>query len=118
MSEHIYQSNPERTPFNTVSANTDMTSFCDEYHRCLEQNRVEFGCVPLSPLRLFTGDPTYWEQIPDILSAHKMIRESGLPNFWVSEFLFIPNLMLKLGGFTCKTIGINRWWTLLSMVFL
>ena len=58
------------------------SSFVQDNFHCKEQNGLEFGCVTLSPLRLFTGDPTYWEQIPDIISARKLIRASGLPNFW------------------------------------
>ena len=54
---------------------------CAEYWLCKQQNGVDFGCVPLSPIMLFTGDPTYWQTLPDIITAHKMIRQSGLPNF-------------------------------------
>ena len=54
---------------------------CPEYWQCKQQNGVDFGCVPLSSITLFTGDPTYWETIPDIITTHKMIRQSGVPNF-------------------------------------
>ena len=62
------------------SINTEAPT-CAEYWLCKQQNGVDFGCVPLSPIKLFTGDPTYWETIPDIITAHKMIRHSVLPNF-------------------------------------
>ena len=80
-SERIPERNGQRTPACHVAYTTDEEGLCQEYHRCKEQNGVEFGCVPLSPVRLFTGDPTYWNDIPDIISAHKLIRDSGLPNF-------------------------------------
>ena len=66
-----------------VETSTDVSlPTCSEYWQCKEQNGVQFGCIPLSPITLFTGDPTYWEQIPDIITAHKLIRQSGVPNFF------------------------------------
>ena len=40
-----------------------------------------FGFVLTSPLKIYTGDPIYWDTIPDLIKAHKLIRQSGLPNF-------------------------------------
>ena len=40
-----------------------------------------FRFVPLEPLRLYTGDPVYYQTIPDIISTHLMIKNSGFPNF-------------------------------------
>ena len=40
-----------------------------------------FGFLPTSPLKIYTGDPAYWETILDLIKAHKLIRQSGLPNF-------------------------------------
>ena len=40
-----------------------------------------FGFVPFKPLRLYTGDPVYYQTIPDIISTHLMIKNSGFPNF-------------------------------------
>ena len=79
--ERIHKHNSQCTPTTSLSQAHNDQLLCTEYYHCKEQNGVEFGCVPLSPLRLFTGDPTHWEQIPDIISAHKLIRDSGLPNF-------------------------------------
>ena len=51
------------------------------YWQCKEQNGVEFDCFPRSSMTLFTGDPTHWERIPDIITAHQLIRQSKVPNF-------------------------------------
>ena len=40
-----------------------------------------FGFLPLEPLRLYTGDPVYYQTIPDIISTHLRIKNSGFPNF-------------------------------------
>ena len=40
-----------------------------------------FGCLPTSPLKIYTGDSIHWDTIPDLIKAHKSIRQSGLPNF-------------------------------------
>ena len=52
-----------------------------EYQKCKEQIGTKFGCVPLAPIYVYTGPTRYWDSIPDILTAHKLIRQSGLPNF-------------------------------------
>ena len=53
---------------------------CREYQQCKAQIGVQFGCVPLSPIKLYTGLPIYWKKIPDIIHAHLLVRESLLPN--------------------------------------
>ena len=80
--EHNGERNGEHNGNNKVNTSTEMSlPVCTEYWQCKGQNGVEFGCVPLSPITLFSGDPTYWERIPDIITAHKLIRQSGVPNF-------------------------------------
>ena len=44
-------------------------------------HNLQFGFLPSETLKLYTGDPVYYEQIPDIISTYFMIKESGLPNF-------------------------------------
>ena len=44
-------------------------------------HNLEFDFLPAETLKLYTGDPVYYKKIPDIISTHFMIKESGLPNF-------------------------------------
>ena len=39
-----------------------------------------FGFLPTSPLQIYTGDPVYWENMPDLIKVHKLIQETRLPN--------------------------------------
>ena len=48
---------------------------------CIAQNGGEFGYIPLHDLKIYNGPQVYWEKIPDILEAHTIIRQSGVPNF-------------------------------------
>ena len=41
----------------------------------------KLGCSPVGEIALSDGTPTHWEKIPDIIQAHKMIKQSGLANF-------------------------------------
>ena len=75
---------------------------CQEYRKCSAQNGVRYGAVPLSPIKLFTGDSTYWEQVPDIIQAHQLIRQSGLPNV----------LGLRIPVHT--QLNVNKWSSYLS----
>ena len=52
-----------------------------EYQLCNAQKRVGFGAVPLTPIKIFTGDPDYCNDIPDIIQAHRIVRDSGLQTF-------------------------------------
>ena len=45
------------------------------------RNNFAFGFMPLEPLQLYTGDPVYYQTIPDIISTHFMVKNSGLLNF-------------------------------------
>ena len=50
-------------------------------HDSLVTQKHQFGFLPLDTLQLYTGDPIYYETIPDIISTHLMVRASGVPNF-------------------------------------
>ena len=52
-----------------------------EYKKCKEQIGTKFGCVPLAPIYVYKGPTVNWDYIPDVLTAHKLIRQSNLPNF-------------------------------------
>ena len=52
-----------------------------DYKNCLYQNDNAFGFVPLNDLMVYMGKEVIWGSIPDIVEAHRKIRNSGLPNF-------------------------------------
>ena len=52
-----------------------------DYTACIQQNGDQFGYIPLYDLKLYYGPEVTWENIPSILQAHKLIRQSGVPNF-------------------------------------
>ena len=53
-----------------------------KYHKaCLSQSDEIFGYVPLTDLKTFTGLSVKWDTVPDIIEAHKLVRQSGVPNF-------------------------------------
>ena len=51
-----------------------------EYQLCNAQNGVQFRAIPLTSIKLFTGDLDYYNDISDIIQAHGILRGS-LPNF-------------------------------------
>ena len=71
--QNIVQPDPKRTVADPF--------VIPEYQKCKDQIGTKFGCVPLAPIYVYKGPTTYWHAIPDILTAHKLIRQSGLPNF-------------------------------------
>ena len=46
-----------------------------------EQLGRKFCCHPLSPILLYNGNPSHRLNVSDMLQAHRLIRQSGLPNF-------------------------------------
>ena len=54
---------------------------CKDYQTCKIQMEQPFGVIPLSALLVYTGKNTDNKQICDPLIAHKLVRQSGCPNF-------------------------------------
>ena len=52
-----------------------------DYVKCVQQNGKDFGFLPLNDLMLYTGDDITWTNIPSIIEAHTIVRNSGKPNF-------------------------------------
>ena len=51
------------------------------YNNCIQQTRSEIGFIPLTALKVYEGPPKFWDSCPDIIQAHKLIKETGLPNY-------------------------------------
>ena len=47
----------------------------------LQQNTKQFDFLPNSALKIYTGEVVQWDDIPDILQAHQLVKDSKLPNF-------------------------------------
>ena len=52
-----------------------------DYKACITQSNGVFGYVPLTDLKIYTGPPVKWDIVPDIIEAHNLVRQSGVPNF-------------------------------------
>ena len=52
-----------------------------DYKACVQQNGNQFGYITLNDLKTYQGPEVIWKQIPPIIQAHKLIRQSGVPNF-------------------------------------
>ena len=46
-----------------------------------KQNGHDFGFIPLTDVKTYQGPPVTWPPGIDILEAHSIIRNSGVPNF-------------------------------------
>ena len=53
----------------------------DIIHTSREQLGNKFGCFPLSPVLLYNGNPRHRSEILDVSQVHRLIRQSGVPNF-------------------------------------
>ena len=58
-----------------------MTNEGVAHKKCCGQIGSKFSCIPVSEIASFNGTPMYWKEVPNIIQAHKLIRNSGLPNF-------------------------------------
>ena len=64
----------------------------DSNHLNSVVHKLQFGFLPSETLKLYTGDPVYYEQIPDIIATHLMVKKSGLPNFLQCRIPVTSNL--------------------------
>ena len=66
----------------THTVNTTMTGDTHEmYVKCRQQIGEQFRCIPLDTFVTYKGPDVHWAVIPDILQAHRLIKDSGIPNF-------------------------------------
>ena len=76
-------SNSSQTYPDPDSTQSDVTAMVPEllpeYQKCKAQIGTKFGCVPLAPSYVYKGQSQVWESVPDVLTAHKLIRD--IPNF-------------------------------------
>ena len=76
--------------------------YSTDYNRCMYQNKARFGFIPYNDLLVYTGNEVIWGDIPNIIEAHKLIRNSGL-------LIFFANANTCPGGnITYIIIGINN----------
>ena len=47
----------------------------------LTQTSKHFGSMPRSALQLYKEPPVNWDNIPDILQAHKLVKSSKVLNY-------------------------------------
>ena len=46
---------------------------CVDYLACMHQNKEGYGFIPVSSLKLYTGDPTYYQNIPDTRTVYQLL---------------------------------------------
>ena len=74
-----------------------LTGMCIEKQRCISQTGGYFGFVPHAPLNLYKGPSVKWTEIPSILQAHDLVKNSGTHNY------------LKCRIPVNSHLNINRW---------
>ena len=57
-----------------------------DYVHCAQQNGRHYGFLPLNDLMVYTGEEIVWPVVPSIVEAHKIIRNSQMPNFMKARF--------------------------------
>ena len=79
-----------------------------DYVKCVQQNGKDFGFLPLNDLMLYTGDNITWTNIPFVVEAHTIVRNSGKPNFMGARSLWLASSISTLGNFIWPNTGITR----------
>ena len=78
---------------------------CTDYQNCVAQTGTMFSFVPLTPLQTYQGPTIELNSIPDVIQAHKIVRQTGLPNFMAVR---VP-VHSKLNVENWKKILSNYW---------
>ena len=68
----------------TLEPSINLTSLTPHDHM-FEQLEIhqtkDFGFIPKSSLRLYTGPTVTWNEVPHIFQAHALVKNSKLPNY-------------------------------------
>ena len=103
----------KKMSYDTIS----QVKACKDYKACKNQMGEPFGVIPLSPLLVYTAQNTSNNQVCDPLLAHRLVRQSGCPNFGVAVFQWILNYISKIGGLIYMIFGISNLWIYWNMVY-
>ena len=52
----------------------------------------KFGFCPLTPLKIYKGEPVHWEVCPTDLEAHSLIKATGKPNYLAAKIPVVSQL--------------------------
>ena len=89
----------QQTPYGNLNRNSKLGagSTDQEYYKQHSNHTAQqsFGFNPTGPLKLYTGDPVYYDKIPDIIKTHRMIRDSSCPNFLKCRIPVTSNLKIE-----------------------
>ena len=87
---HLDQELEQNCSLNINSDSSHLRNFsCDT----VDTERVQtFGFIPKGPLKLYDGDPGFSNNIPDIITAHLLIRNSCRPNYLGCRIPVVSNL--------------------------
>ena len=78
---------------------------CVDYVNCSQQNGIQFGFIPLTLLKIYTGEHTCNNVINYIVDLHKTVKPSNLPNFMGCR---IP-LQSRLNIANWRKYMLNHW---------
>ena len=74
----FHSPDPDLTHLDIVGNNPNLIP---EYQKCKAQIGTKFDCIPLTPIYVYKGCSRTWDPIPNDLTAHRLIRNTGIPNF-------------------------------------
>ena len=111
--KEVMGSNPDHTLGGTQDSKLYIVQ-----EKCRQQIGEQFGSIPLDKLVTYEGPDIHWEYITDILQAHKLIRDSGIPNVLGMRIPVKTNLNVSIWKSTYPIIMINRYRTSYNLVFL
>ena len=77
--KNIIQSIPQNV--ENILMECKQSGMCVEKQQCIAQTGGYFGFVPDTSLKLYQGPPVYWNDIPNILRAHALVKNSGTHNY-------------------------------------
>ena len=93
---------------NLVDGQQSNIAGCTEFLMSTKQLGSHFGCIPLTPMLLYQGTHRVWQEVPKVLQARRMIRDSVVPNFWDYAFLLALISKSPVGGHIFVTILTNN----------
>ena len=66
---------------NNIDGDCKTIGMCVERQRCISQTGGYFAFVPETPLKLYEGPSIQWKEVPSILQAHALAKNSVTHNY-------------------------------------
>ena len=91
-SNFVFDQNYDHNILSTTECDFIATHDQKNLINAINNEPHNFGFCPLTPLKIYKGEPIHWEVCPTDLEAHSLIKATGKPNYLAARIPVVSQL--------------------------